>query len=148
MKSGTLLVIGAFAMLGLGGYFLAARQRDQETQVSTPSENETTTGTEIDAMKDTDISDTTTDESGVRTFTVENKGMSYTVKGDTVRVTFKVVQGQHDWNLDEFDAHTQVTPAGSEETVEFIADKAGEFEYYCSVPGHRAAGMVGTLRVE
>ena len=26
--------------------------------------------------------------------------------------------------------------------------KAGEYEYYCSVPGHAAAGMVGTLFVE
>ncbi len=33
----------------------------------------------------------------------------------------------------------------SEITVNF---PAGEYEYYCSVPGHRAAGMTGTLTVE
>jgi uncharacterized cupredoxin-like copper-binding protein len=33
----------------------------------------------------------------------------------------------------------------SEITVNF---PAGEYEYYCSVPGHREAGMVGTLTVQ
>ena len=34
-------------------------------------------------------------------------------------------------------------------SVDFSADfAAGEFEYYCSVPGHRAAGMVGKLTVK
>lgn len=39
-----------------------------------------------------------------------------------------------------------VTAGGvSEITVEL---PPGEYEYYCSVPGHEAAGMVGTLIVE
>lgn len=39
-----------------------------------------------------------------------------------------------------------VTEGGvSEITVDF---PAGEYEYYCAVPGHKQAGMVGTLTVE
>ena len=171
MKSATLVIISALAVLGLGGYFLAAQQRSQSdkaamTQPATEEavlpRDETGTaineGTEQEAvMEETGMDEAAgaaTKDEEAKAFTLENKGMSYTVKemrvkkGDTVRVTFKVVQGQHDWNLDEFDAHTQMMAAGSEETVEFVASQAGEFEYYCSVPGHRAAGMVGTLIVE
>ncbi len=37
-------------------------------------------------------------------------------------------------------------PAG--ENATFAVDlAAGEYEFYCSVPGHEAAGMVGTLAV-
>ena len=36
---------------------------------------------------------------------------------------------------------------GSSEVVTFDA-KAGDYTYYCSVPGHREAGMEGTLRVK
>jgi plastocyanin len=170
MKSTTLLIIGALTVLGLGGYFLAAQQRNQsdESAMAQPATEEAVlprdeTGTAINGGTEeeavmgetgTDEADETAKDGEVRAFTLENKGMSYTVKemrvkkGETVRVTFKVVQGQHDWNLDEFDAHTNVLAVGNQETVEFVASQAGEFEYYCSVPGHRAAGMVGTLIVE
>jgi uncharacterized cupredoxin-like copper-binding protein len=35
---------------------------------------------------------------------------------------------------------------GGEATIT-INVPAVEYDYYCAVPGHRAAGMVGTLRV-
>lgn len=69
-------------------------------------------------------------------------------KGETVRIVFTNSGGKHDWVLDEFTgARTKVLDAGQSETIEFVADKAGSFEYYCSVGQHRAAGMKGTLTV-
>ena len=69
-------------------------------------------------------------------------------KGDKVRVTFKNEEGFHDWVLDEFNVKTKQIGAGQEEVVEFTADKAGTFEYYCSVGKHRQNGMFGKLIVE
>ncbi|MFO8063657.1 MAG: cupredoxin domain-containing protein [Spirochaetia bacterium] len=69
-------------------------------------------------------------------------------EGDTVRIELEVTQGFHDWVVDEFDAATKQVGAGSTTTVEFEADQTGEFYYYCSVAGHRAQGMEGTLIVE
>ena len=53
----------------------------------------------------------------------------------------------HDFTIDELDAHVA---ADRDETAEggLTADEAGTYAYYCSVPGHREAGMEGTLTVE
>jgi len=69
-------------------------------------------------------------------------------KGDTVRIVFTNEQGMHDWVVDAFSARTKVLQAGQTETIEFIADKIGTFEYYCSVGNHRQVGMKGNLIVE
>jgi plastocyanin len=69
-------------------------------------------------------------------------------KGDKVRITFQNSGGTHDWNLDEFNAHTKILSGGQSEVVEFTADKTGSFEYYCSVGNHRQMGMKGTLTVK
>jgi plastocyanin len=69
-------------------------------------------------------------------------------KGETVRVLFKSEDMKHDFMIDEFEVATAQLGAGEEEEVEFVADKVGTFEYYCSVGQHRANGMVGKLIVE
>ncbi|MEY4731380.1 MAG: hypothetical protein RL681_326, partial [Candidatus Parcubacteria bacterium] len=46
-----------------------------------------------------------------------------------------------------FNAATKVLTDGQSETIEFVANKAGTFEYYCSVGSHRQMGMKGTLTV-
>ena len=53
----------------------------------------------------------------------------------------------HDFTIDELDAHVA---ADRGETAEggLTAEEAGTYTYYCSVPGHREAGMEGTLTVE
>ena len=67
-------------------------------------------------------------------------------KGDTVRIHVNVTKGMHDFNIDEFNVHS-ATPTDQTTVVEFIADKSGDFVYYCSMPGHRDLGHWGTLKV-
>src|SRR5690606_17306395 len=69
--------------------------------------------------------------------------------GDTVRIT--VINGDptlHDLKIDEFGVDTgQLVEDEQSVTVEFVADKTGTFDYYCSIPGHREIGMKGQLQV-
>jgi uncharacterized cupredoxin-like copper-binding protein len=51
----------------------------------------------------------------------------------------------HNFSIDELDISVDIAPGATEETV--INAPAGEYEYYCNVPGHKQAGMVGTLTV-
>jgi plastocyanin len=69
-------------------------------------------------------------------------------KGQTVRIVFKSVDMLHDFVIDELEVATNQIGAGEEEEIEFVADRVGTFEYYCSVGKHRANGMVGKLIVE
>jgi cytochrome c oxidase subunit 2 len=69
-------------------------------------------------------------------------------KGDKVKITFQNSEGFHDWVVSEFGAATKQTKAPTTEVIEFVADKTGNFEYYCSVGKHREMGMKGTLVVE
>lgn len=67
-------------------------------------------------------------------------------KGDLVKIKITNIKGTHDFKIDEFGIYTE-TPLNQEMTVEFVADKVGSFEYYCTKPGHRQNGQWGTLKV-
>lgn len=47
----------------------------------------------------------------------------------------------------EADVHVAADP-GDKVTLEFTPEEPGEYTFYCSVLGHRQAGMEGTLVVE
>jgi cytochrome c oxidase subunit II len=106
------------------------------------------------APVNTPASSTTIDDQNVKVFEVSGKPFEFSVKeikvkkGDKVRINFTSTQGMHDWVVDEFNAKTKVIQAGQSDSVEFLADKTGTFEYYCSMPTHRQQGMVGKLIVE
>lgn len=69
-------------------------------------------------------------------------------KGSTVQVNFTNKDGFHDLVIDEFaGAKTPQLKDGEKASITFVADKAGTFEYYCSVGTHRQMGMKGTLIV-
>lgn len=52
----------------------------------------------------------------------------------------------HNFVIDELDIEVDIDPGAEAEVV--INAPAGEYEFYCDIPGHREAGMVGTLIVE
>ena len=70
-------------------------------------------------------------------------------EGDVVQITLINNDNvEHDVVFPEFDAGTdKVARKGASSVTVFRADKSGEFPYFCSLPGHRPAGMEGKLIV-
>jgi len=165
-----LIALIVVVLLGGGYYWYAAQQSPSpagsfgvESMDMTADESGTDT---MDAMTppasamDTPATgtsvhaDASVSTSEVKEFTVTGSNFKFspatmTVKqGDRVRVTFVNSGGTHDWVIDEFNARTKVIQGGAQETIEFVANKKGSFEYYCSVGEHRQMGMKGTLIVQ
>ncbi len=87
--------------------------------------------------------------------TVVAKEFSYTPSKITVRAGQPVQlvldnKGviEHDFVVDKFKVKTGTVQPGKTGTVTFTPNAKGTFEFYCSVPGHKEAGMKGTLVVQ
>lgn len=91
--------------------------------------------------------------STIKEFTIEGSNFAFTPaviqvnKGDTVKMTFKNNDGTHDLVIDQFNIRTKLIKTGEQDTVQFVADTTGEFEFYCSVGSHRQMGMKGIVKV-
>lgn len=70
-------------------------------------------------------------------------------EGEKVRVVFtNVGQAPHDFTIEGLGVKTEVIGSGKTDSVEFTAPASGNYTFFCSVPGHREAGMEGNLIVE
>ncbi len=69
-------------------------------------------------------------------------------KGTQVKITFTNAGGMHKFKIVELNVATSTIASGKSETVTFTPDKAGSYEFYCSVGNHRQMGMKGTLIVQ
>lgn len=97
----------------------------------------------------------------------ENKIVKITVRGDEFNFlpsSFKVARGSkveltfentgtvpHNYVVDKLKLKTKIIDGGKTDVVTFTAPStAGTVTYvsYCSVPGHREAGMEGTIVIE
>lgn len=70
--------------------------------------------------------------------------------GQVVQIT--LINGDnvaHDIIVDDFPgAHSEIVDReGGSTTIVFRADEVGNFNYWCTIPGHRQAGMEGVLTV-
>jgi nitrite reductase (NO-forming) len=70
-------------------------------------------------------------------------------EGQVVQLTLINGEGaEHDVVFPDQDARSpRVTGKGASTTIAFRATKSGDFVYFCSVPGHRQAGMEGQFTV-
>lgn len=68
--------------------------------------------------------------------------------GQTVKITY-INEGalDHNFVLSDFGVEETVKP-GETQTIEFTANREGDFKFVCNIPGHLEAGMVGTLTVK
>ena len=71
--------------------------------------------------------------------------------GSSLTINFENAGNQlHDFTIDDLDGeriHVEVA-SGEEDSVTLsIPDDTGDIEFYCTIPGHREAGMEGVLTV-
>lgn len=154
------LILGVVIILVLiaGGWFVlkdkstnpASNEEVKET--TTSSDNSLIASASPEAVKESTDSSATT--GAAKEFTVTASNFKFDTpqikvkQGDSVKINYKNAQGFHDFVIDEFNVKAKQENGPSEQTLTFVADKKGTFEYYCSVGKHRQMGMKGALIVE
>lgn len=117
--------------------------------INSPVDKPSITGSTAENLNDENVKTFVITGTNLRFFMDGVESPELRVKqGDKVRIEFTSTEGFHDWVLDEFNAATGGVGPGASTSVEFVADKKGTFEYYCSVGEHRANGMKGMFVVE
>ncbi len=144
-----IIALIAVAIIVAGGWYFVGRTAEETTDAMMhegEAMEEMSAGDETPA--DIEIpADAVTIDIGGHNFEFDKTEIRVK-EGDTVVINFTSTDGFHDWVVDEFNAKTARVSTGNTASVAFVADKAGTYEYYCSVGTHRQQGMVGTLIVE
>lgn len=139
-------VIGAIVVLILllVGGFLLLRGNNQSKQSNTSSAGDSSNSTQTPQAD----SSSSSEEIMVMgsSFKFEPSQINAKV-GETVKIRFMNTSGTHNLTIDGLNVTTKTLASGQEEVVEFTPDRAGTFQFYCSVGSHREQGMVGTLTV-
>lgn len=64
--------------------------------------------------------------------------------GESVNLSISS-DGTHTLTIDELGVNQRLSKGNN--SVTFTPNKAGNFEYYCNIPGHKERGMIGVLQV-
>ena len=69
-------------------------------------------------------------------------------KGEPVSIILKD-KGvlSHNLHIPALGVTPETIQSGDQEPIKFTPEKTGTFEFFCAVPGHKQAGMKGTLKV-
>ncbi|MGE3798803.1 MAG: cupredoxin domain-containing protein, partial [Thermomicrobiales bacterium] len=132
---GTLVVTEGFELPGAAG---------GDTEAATPAAEAPSAATDEGAEAPADAADSVT----VVSHDIFFDPTEITIPANT-DVTFNLPNegaAPHNFSIDELDI--SVDQAAGETYEISVNAPPGTYEYYCNVPGHREAGMVGTLTVE
>ena len=146
------LVLLLIAVFSIG--LLAACGDDDDGGGETTTEATTAATTPAPPAETTDTSGEAPAGPTVVEIPADEAGLAFAVTEATAPAGEVTLRMPNPPALEHNIAVDEPTPAegevvGQGETSEITVDfPAGEYEYYCSVPGHREAGMTGTLTVE
>lgn len=156
-KTATIIIILAIIV---GGYFLL---KDNDSKMNDDSmqnqdqmidENSNTDGSSMNEGENTN-NDTSMSDSKVKEIVVTASNFKFSSseitvnKGDHVKIILKNGEGTHDLFLDGYNLKTKIlNKEGQEDSIEFVAETTGTFEFYCTIGSHRAMGMTGNLIVK
>lgn len=87
----------------------------------------------------------------VKTFKVSAKNFSFTPNtlespAGIIQVDLKSEDGLHDLVIEGLPGF-QIEATGGNSSTGKVKLESGEYTFYCDLPGHRSAGMEGTLTV-
>lgn len=145
-------IIIVVLLIVVGGYFLL--RGGYQTQIPSPVPTQTS------APKDTKKTQESTPAtqaptSSVREIAVVGTEFSFSPAsidakaGEQVKITFKNNgRAPHNLTLEGLGIGTKTISGGQADVVEFTAPSSGTYVFFCSISGHRASGMEGSLKVE
>jgi len=136
----TILVLGGlFALTACGGSTSTAGGNPGATGVSTsPGAASTTLAVGVTNGQLKFDKATLTAKAG--------QSVTITFNNTDPALTHSFVMDQPDVAIPQQDTAAGLA-AGKSGTATFTAPAAGSYQYYCAVPGHKEAGMTGTLQV-
>lgn len=155
--SKTILILAVVVLAGVGGYFLLKGGYQTPTQAPTPAPEEASSQVEEKTVlpEEAPIEEEIAPAPEVKEISVSGKEFSFSPStitvnsGQSVKVTFQNAGSiAHNFNIEELRTGTRTISPGQTDVLEFTAPAPGTYTVFCSISGHREAGMVGSLIVE
>lgn len=145
-------IIIVVLLVAVGGYFLLRGSYQAPTSApattSTVAPKETEQPTEISPTTKIPVAGATEISVSATEFSFSPASISVKA-GEKVKITFKNNgRAQHNLTLERLGIGTKTISGGQTDAVEFTAPSSGTYNFFCSIPGHRASGMAGALKVE
>lgn len=146
MQPKILGIIIVVLVIIVGGYFLLRGSYQAPTPTVTPEK--TKAPTETSPTTQAPVSGVT--EISVVGTEFNFNPASISVKaGEKVKIAFKNNgRAPHNFVIEGLNTGTKTINGGQTDVVEFTAPSSGTYTFFCSIPGHRASGMEGNLKVE